>query len=169
MASSHSLSMSTPAVYRITVRGKLCEALARHLDGLNLSEITGNGGISLCVLVGRLIEAPGRASVKNAISAASQLGAVHECSDDGWLARRASMPTDAELRERVLELEALVVEARTRHDLGDPHEGARRIAGLRPAGMHGLAQGAVAPRAVVALRAQERVQVERPRLRRGLR
>lgn len=48
--------MSAPAVYRITVPGKLSEGLSRHLEGLNLSEITGSGGLPVCVLVGRLID-----------------------------------------------------------------------------------------------------------------
>jgi|GEM_PF-1971430 len=59
--------MSTPAVYRITVRGKLGEKLARHLDGLNLSEITGNGGSSLCVLVGRLIDQAALSGLLNSL------------------------------------------------------------------------------------------------------
>ncbi|GAA5477092.1 hypothetical protein [Haloferula helveola] len=48
--------MSAPAVYRITVPGKLGDDFARHLEGLNLSEITGNGGTWVSVLVGRLID-----------------------------------------------------------------------------------------------------------------
>ena len=67
MESSHSLTMSAAAVYRITVRGKLGEKLAKSLDGLNLSEITGNGGIPVGVLVGRFIDQAALSGLLNSL------------------------------------------------------------------------------------------------------
>jgi hypothetical protein len=52
------ISMSSPAIYRIRVRGKLDAELARKLDGLNLSEepASGDGNKPISILVGRLID-----------------------------------------------------------------------------------------------------------------
>jgi hypothetical protein len=52
------LGMSSPAIYRIRVRGKLDGVLAKRLDGLNLSEESspGDGEKPISVLVGRLVD-----------------------------------------------------------------------------------------------------------------
>ena len=52
----HALNMSSPAIYRIRVRGKLDADLARRLDGLNLSEESASDDPPVSVLVGRLID-----------------------------------------------------------------------------------------------------------------
>ncbi|MBK1826324.1 hypothetical protein [Haloferula rosea] len=67
IGSSHSLNMSVPAIYRITVQGKLDEKLVRHLDGLNLSEITANGETPVGVLVGRLIDQAALSGLLNSL------------------------------------------------------------------------------------------------------
>ncbi len=49
--------MSSPAIYRIRVRGELDAVLARRLDGLNLSEESaGDDGLPTSVLVGRFAD-----------------------------------------------------------------------------------------------------------------
>ena len=53
---SQALNMSSPAIYRIRVRGKLDANLARRLDGLNLSEESVSDGLPVSVLVGRMID-----------------------------------------------------------------------------------------------------------------
>ena len=53
---SHALNMSSPAIYRIRVRGKLDADLARRLDGLNLSEEFTSADRPVSVLVGRLTD-----------------------------------------------------------------------------------------------------------------
>jgi hypothetical protein len=51
---SNPLDMSSPAIYRIKVRGKLDARLAKRLDGLNLSDDSTSGEVPASLLVGRL-------------------------------------------------------------------------------------------------------------------
>jgi hypothetical protein len=67
----NSISMSSPAIYRIRVRGELGAVLARRLDGLNLSEEPANdgdtNGAPISVLVGRMIDQAALSGLLNSL------------------------------------------------------------------------------------------------------
>ncbi|NWK57240.1 hypothetical protein HW115_16580 [Verrucomicrobiaceae bacterium N1E253] len=48
--------MSSSAIYRIAVRGQLDAGLARHFDGLNLSEEKQSDLPPISILVGRFVD-----------------------------------------------------------------------------------------------------------------
>jgi hypothetical protein len=64
---SDSYGMSTPAVFRIRVWGKLDAHLAKRLDGLNLSEEANPGKGSISVLVGRFIDQAALSGLLNSL------------------------------------------------------------------------------------------------------
>jgi hypothetical protein len=65
------ISMSSPAIYRIRVCGKLDAGLAKRLDGLNLSEEPApdlaDGGRPISVLVGRLVDQAALSGLLNSL------------------------------------------------------------------------------------------------------
>jgi hypothetical protein len=64
---SHAINMSTPAIYRIRVRGKLDANLAKRLDGLNLSEVSDADEMPISVLVGRMIDQAALSGLLNSL------------------------------------------------------------------------------------------------------
>lgn len=64
---SNGLNMSSPAIYRIRVKGKLDAVLARRLDGLNLSEECASGDLPVSILVGRLIDQAALSGLLNSL------------------------------------------------------------------------------------------------------
>jgi hypothetical protein len=62
-----SISMSSPAIYRIRVRGKLDAEIARRLDGLNLTEEPASGETPISVLVGRVIDQAALSGLLNSL------------------------------------------------------------------------------------------------------
>ena len=65
--SMNTIGMSSPAVYRIRVQGKLDAGLARHLDGLNLSEESASDDLPVSVLVGRLVDQAALSGLLNSL------------------------------------------------------------------------------------------------------
>jgi hypothetical protein len=61
------LSMTSPAIYRIRVRGALDAHLVRQLDGINLSEQSDSDEIPTAVLVGRLADQAALSGLLNAL------------------------------------------------------------------------------------------------------
>ena len=85
---SNPLNMSSPAIYRIRVRGKLDATLARRLDGLNLSEESSSGEVPACVLVGRLRDQAALVGLLNSLYELHLPLVSIDCLDDGgplWL------------------------------------------------------------------------------------
>ena len=64
---SHAINMSSPAIYRIRVRGKLDANLAKRLDGLNLSEVSDADEMPISVLVGRMIDQAALSGLLNSL------------------------------------------------------------------------------------------------------
>lgn len=59
--------MSSSAIYRIAVRGKLDAGLARHLDGLNLSEECSDDSTPVSILVGRFVDQTALAGILHSL------------------------------------------------------------------------------------------------------
>jgi hypothetical protein len=66
-STADALGMSSPAIYRIRVRGKLDAEIARRLDGLNLTEEPASGETPISVLVGRVIDQAALSGLLNSL------------------------------------------------------------------------------------------------------
>ena len=62
-------SMSSPAIYRVRIHGRLGTDLAKRLDGLNLSEESpsGDSGNPVSILVGRFVDQAALSGLLNAL------------------------------------------------------------------------------------------------------
>jgi hypothetical protein len=60
-------SMSEPAIYRITVGGRLNAKWAERIEGMNITEASGPDGKPTAVLVGRLANQAALAGVLNTL------------------------------------------------------------------------------------------------------
>ena len=63
------ISMSSPAIYRVRIQGRFDADLARRLDGLNLSEDSPSrgGGKPISILVGRFVDQAALSGLLNSL------------------------------------------------------------------------------------------------------
>ena len=63
------ISMSSPAIYRVRIHGRLDADLAKRLDGINLSEESpsSEGGNPISILVGRFVDQAALSGLLNSL------------------------------------------------------------------------------------------------------
>jgi hypothetical protein len=64
---NQAINMSSPAIYRVRVGGKLDADLARRLDGVNLSEESASPEMPISILVGRMIDQAALSGLLNSL------------------------------------------------------------------------------------------------------
>jgi hypothetical protein len=60
-------SMKGPAIYRIRVEGAINSNLSSRLEGVNITQVSGEEGSAECILVGRLADQSALAGLLNTL------------------------------------------------------------------------------------------------------